>query len=182
MNIQGWFPLGLTALISCYIRDSQESSPASQFKSTILQHSAFFIVQLSHQYMTTENIIPLTVWTFVSKGASLLFNKLSRFAITLLSRSKHLLISWMQSSSVVILDPKKRKSVTVSTFSPAICHEVKGLDAMILVFFLNVEFQANFFHFTLSLIKRLFSLSSLSVIRVINRNESSVRYCYLFFT
>ena len=165
MNIQGWFPLGLTALISWGIRDSQESSPASQFKSTILQHSAFFIVQLSHQYMTTENIIPLTVWTFVSKGASLLFNKLSRFAITLLSRSKHLLISWMQSSSVVILDPKKRKSVTVSTFSPAICHEVMGPNAMILVFWI-LSFKPTFsVYFTL--IKRLFGSSSLSAIRVV---------------
>ena len=107
---------------------------------------------------------------------------LFRLVITFLPRSKCLLISWLQSLSAVILETKKIKYVTVSTFSPAICHEVKGLDAMILVFFLNVEFQANFFHFTLSLIKRLFSLSSLSVIRVINRNESSVRYCYLFFT
>ena len=88
MNIQGWVPLGLTGLLSCYLRGSQESSPVSQFESKILQHSAFVMVQLSHKYMTTGNTIPLTVWTFVSKGASLLFNMLSRFAITLLSRNR----------------------------------------------------------------------------------------------
>ena len=115
-------------------------------KASILQRSAFFIVQLSHPYMTTGKIIALTIWTFVGKVMSLLFNILCRSLIAFLPRSKHLLISWLQSPSAVILEPKKIKSVTVSIISPSICHEVMGLDAMILVFFffnlsfLNVEF------------------------------------------
>ena len=95
-------------------------------KVSILQHSAFFIVQLSHLYMTTGKTIALTRWTFVDKVMSLLFNMLSRLVITSLPRSKHLLISWLQSLSAVILEPKKIKSVTVSTISPKICHEVVG--------------------------------------------------------
>ena len=92
------------------------------------------MVQLSHPYMTTGKTIALTKQTFVSIVMSLLFNVLSRLVIAFLPRSKHLLISWLQSPSAVILEPKKIKSVTVSTFSPSICHEVMGLDAMILVF------------------------------------------------
>ena len=92
------------------------------------------MVQLSHLYMTTEKTISLNIWTFVSKVMSLLFNMLSRFLIAFLARSKHLLISWLQSESTVILEPEKRKSVTVSTFSPSVFHEVIGLGAMILVF------------------------------------------------
>ena len=92
------------------------------------------MVQLSHPYMTTRQTIALTVRTFVGKFLSLLFSKLSRFIIAFLSRSKHLLISWLQSSSTVILEPKKMKSVTVSTFSPSICLEVMGPDALILIF------------------------------------------------
>ena len=103
-------------------------------KASILLHSAFFTVQLSHPYMTTGKTIALTRWTFVSKVMSLLFNMLSRLVITFLPSSKHLLISWLQSSSAVILEPPKIKSDTVSTGSPSICHEVKGPDAMILVF------------------------------------------------
>ena len=95
---------------------------------------SFHIVQLSYPYMTTGKIIALTRWTFVSKVMSLLFNMLSRLVITFLPRSKCLLISWLQSPSAVILEPKKRKSVTVSIVSPSICHEVMGLDAMIFVF------------------------------------------------
>ena len=86
-------------------------------KASILQHSAFFMVQLSHLYMTTGKTIPLTRWTFVGKVMSLLFNMLSRLVITFLSRSKHLLISWLQSLSAVILEAPKIKSVTVSTVS-----------------------------------------------------------------
>ena len=89
--------------------------------------------------MTTGKTIVLTRWTFVGKVMSLLFNKLSKLVITFLSRSKCLLISWLQSPSTVILEPKKIKSLTISIVSPSICHEVMGLDAMILVF-LNVEF------------------------------------------
>ena len=103
-------------------------------KASILQCSAFFIVQFSHLYMTTGKTIALTRWTFVGKVMSLLFNTLSRFVTAFLPRSKHLLISWLQFPYTVILEPKKMKSVTVSIFSPSICHEVMGPDAMILVF------------------------------------------------
>ena len=96
--------------------------------------SAFFLVQLSHPYITTGKTIALTRWTFVSKGMSLLFNMLSRLVIAFLPRSKHLLILWLQSPSAVILEPRKIKSVTVSIVSPSICHVVIGLDAMIFVF------------------------------------------------
>ena len=103
-------------------------------KASIFQRSAFFIVQLSHQYMTTGKTIALTRWTFVGKVMSLLFNLLSRLVITFLPRSKCLLISWLQSPSAVILEPKKIKSATISTVSPSICHEVMGPDVMSLVF------------------------------------------------
>ena len=103
-------------------------------KASILQSSAFFIVQLSHPYMTTGKTIALTRQTFVGKEMSMLFHMLSRLVITLLPRSKHLLISWLQSLSAVILELKKIKSAAVSTVSPSICHEIMGLDAMILVF------------------------------------------------
>ena len=102
-------------------------------KASILQHSAFFIVQLSHPYMTTGKTIALTIQTFVGKVKPLLYNMLSRLVMTFLPRSKHLLISWLQSPSAVILEPQKIKSVTVSTVSPSICHKVMGPDAMILV-------------------------------------------------
>ena len=97
------------------------------------------MVQLSHPYITTGKTKALTRWPFVGKVMPLLLNKLSRLVITFLPRSKHLLISWLQSLSAVILEPKKIKSVTVSIVCPSICHEVMGLDAVILVF-LNVEF------------------------------------------
>ena len=103
-------------------------------KASILLQSAFFIVQLSHPYMTTGKTIVLTRWTFVGKVMSLLFNMLSRLVIAFLPKSKPLLISWLQSPSTVILEPRKIKSAIVSTVSPSICHEVMGLDAMILVF------------------------------------------------
>ena len=103
-------------------------------KASNLQHSALFMVQISHLYMTTGKIKVLTVQTFLSKVMSLLFNMLSRFVIAFLQRSKHLLISWLQSQSAVILEPKKIKSLTVSIVSPYICHEVMGLDAMIFDF------------------------------------------------
>ena len=103
-------------------------------KASILQHSAFFMVQLSHPCMTAGKTIALTRQTFASKVMSLLFNMLSRSVTAFLPRSKHLLISWLQSPSAVILEPKKIKSVTVSIVSPFICHEVMGPDAMILVF------------------------------------------------
>ena len=103
-------------------------------KASILWHSAFFIVQLSHPYMTTGKTIALPRQTFVGKVMSLLFNMLSRLVITFLSRSKRLLISWLQSLSAVILEPPKIKPLTVYIVSPSNCHEVMGPDAMILVF------------------------------------------------
>ena len=106
-------------------------------KASIVQSSAFFVFQLSHSYMTTGKTIALTMWTFAGKKKkkkSLLFNMLSRLVIAFLPRSKCLLISCLQSPSAVILEPEKRKSITVSTISSSICHEVMGLDARILVF------------------------------------------------
>ena len=105
-------------------------------KASVLWHSVFFIVQLSHPYRTTGKTIALTRQTFVDKVMSLLFNMLSRLVIAFLPRSKRLLISWLQSPSAAILEPKKIKSVTVSTVSPSSCHEVMGPNAMILVFWM----------------------------------------------
>ena len=119
-------------------------------KTAILWQSAFFMVQPSHPYMTTGKTIALTTQTFVITVMSLLFNMLSRFVIAFLSRTKHLLISWLQSPSTMILQPKKIKSVTAPIFSP----EVIGPDAMLLVFLRSL--------FSFSLIKRLFHFSSLS--------------------
>ena len=103
-------------------------------KASILQRSAFFLVQLSHPYTTIGKTIALTRRTLVGKVMSLLLNMLSRLVITFLPRSKRLLISWLQSPSAVILEPEEIKSDTVSTVSPSISHEVIGLDAMIFVF------------------------------------------------
>ena len=102
-------------------------------KASILQCSAFFTVRLSHPYMSTGKLA-LTRWTFVGKVMSLLFNMLSWLVITFLPRSKRLLISWLQSTSTMILEPPKMKSATISPVSPSICHEVMGPDAMIFVF------------------------------------------------
>ena len=134
-------------------------------KASICRCSAFFIVQFPHPYLTTGKSIALTRWTFVGKVMSLLFNMLSRVVIALFPRSKLLLISWLQSSSAVILEPKKIKSVTVSTVYPPVCHEVMGPDAMILVFWiLKPTFSLSSFIF----IKRLFNSSLLSAIRVVS--------------
>ena len=103
-------------------------------KASVHLRSAFFIVQFSHPYMNTGKTIALTRQTFADKVMSLLFDMMSRLVITFLPRSKHLLISWLQSLSAVILEPKKIKSVTVSIVSPSICHEVMGPDNVILVF------------------------------------------------
>ena len=112
-------------------------------KASILRRPSFFIVQLSHPYMTTGKTIALTRRTCVSKVMSLLLNMLSRLVITFLPRSKHLLISWLQLPSAVILEPRKIKSATVSTVSPSICYEVLGQDAMILVFWM-LSFKPTF--------------------------------------
>ena len=103
-------------------------------KASVLWCSAFFIAHISHPYMTTGKIIALTRWTFVGNVMSLLFNMLSIFVIVFLPRSKCLLISWLQSPSAVILEPKKMKSVTFSIVSPSACHEVMEPDAIVLVF------------------------------------------------
>ena len=100
-------------------------------KASILQCSAFFMIQLIYLYLATGKAIASTIQTFVSKAMSLPFNTLSRFVIAFLPRSKCLFISWLQSPSSVILEPKKMKSVTLHVFYPSICHEVMGLDAMI---------------------------------------------------
>ena len=139
INTQDWFPLGLTGWNSLQPCNSLQGTLKSLLqhhssKVSILWHSAFFIVQLSHPYMTTRKTIALTRWTFVGKVMSLLSNMLSRLLITFLPRSKHLLISWLQSPSAMILGPKKIKSLTVCIVSPSICHEVMGPAVMILVF------------------------------------------------
>ena len=103
-------------------------------KASVLQCLAFFMVQLLYLHMTTGKTIALTTWNFAGKVISLHFNTMSRFVIVFLSRSKCLLISWLQTPSAVILEPKKINSVTVSIVSPSICHKVMGLDAMIFVF------------------------------------------------
>ena len=136
-------------------------------KASIFQCSAFIIVQLSNPYMTTGKTIALTRRTFVGKVMPLHLTMLSRLVITFLPRSKHLLISWLQSPSAVILEPRKMKSDTVSTVSPSISHEVIGLDAMNLVFWM-LSFKPTFSLSSFTLIKRLFSSSLLSAIRVVS--------------
>ena len=123
----------------CWSNDSQESSQHRSSKASVLWCSAFFVVQLSHPYMTTGRTIAWTRQNFVSKVMSLLFTMLPRFVIAFLPRSRHILMLWLQSPSAVTFEPKKIQSVTVSIFSPSICHEVMGLDAMYLCV-LNVEF------------------------------------------
>ena len=135
-------------------------------KASILKHSAFFMDQLSHPFMTTEKTRALTRWTFVSKVTSLLFNILCKFVIVFLPRSKRLLISWLQSLSAVILERKKIKSVTVFTISPSIWHEVVGPDVMIFVFWM-LSFKLAFSLSSFNFIKRLLTSSSLSAIRVV---------------
>ena len=127
--------------------------------------------------MTTGKTIALTRQTFVGKVMSLLFNKLFKLVIAFLLRSKCLLISWLQSPSAVILEPPKIKSDTVSTVSPSICHQVMGPDAMILVFWM-LSFKPTFSLSSFIFIKRLFSCSSLSAIRVVSSAYLSL---FIFF-
>ena len=142
MNTQDWSPLGWTGWISLQSKElSRVFSNSSE--ASILWHSAFFTVQLSHPYMTTGKTIALTRWTFVGKVISLLFKMLSRLVITFFPRNKRLLISWLQSPSAVILEPQKIKSDTVFTVSPSICRELMGPDAMILVFWM-LSFKPTF--------------------------------------
>ena len=142
VNIQGWFPLGLTGFDLCP-GDSQESSPALQFKR--INFSALSLLYgptltSIHDYWKN---IALTIRTFIRKVMSLLFNALSKFVIAFLPRSKHFLISCLHSPIGVILEPKKIKSLSVSIFSPSICHGVMGPDAVILVFWM-LSFKPDF--------------------------------------
>ena len=129
MNIQGWIPLALISFRMDWLHLLAVQGTLKSLlqnhssKASVLQRSSFFTVQLSLPYMTTGKTIALTRQTFVGKVMSLLLNMLSRLVITFLPRSKHLLISWLQSPSAVILEPKKIKSDTVSTVSPTISHE-----------------------------------------------------------
>ena len=138
MNIQGWFPLRLTSLISFLSKGCSSLLQDHSSKASVLRHSAFFMVQLSHLCMTPGKIIALTIWTFVSKVMSLLFNMLSSFVIAFPLKTKCLLISWLQSLSALILEPKKIKSATVFAFCLYLpwsdgtgCHDLR---------FLNIEF------------------------------------------
>ena len=116
MNIQDWLALELSSLISLQSKGLSSLLQQHSSKASILQRSAFFMVQLSYPYMTPGKTITLTIWTFVSKVMSLLFNMLSWFVIAFLPKSKHLLISWLQSPSTVVLESRKIKSVTFHYF------------------------------------------------------------------
>ena len=178
MNIQDWFPLRWTGWVSLPVQGTLKSLlQHHSSKASILHCSAFFIVQLSHHVHDSGKTIALTRWTFVGKVMSLLFNMLSRLVIIFLPRSKHLLISWLQSPSAVILEPPKIKSDTVSTVSPSISHELMGPDAMIFVFWM-LSFKPTFSLSCFTFIKRLFSSSSLSAIRVV----SSAIWGYWYFS
>ena len=166
MNTQDWSALGWTDWISLQSKGLSRVFSNTQFKSINSLALSFLPNPLSHPYMTTGKTIALTRWTFVGKVMSLLFIMLSTLVITFLPRSKCLLISWLQPSSAVILEPPKIKSATVSTLSPSICHEVMGPDAMILVFWM-LSFKPTF-HSPLTFIKRLFSSSSFSAIQVVS--------------
>ena len=145
MNIQDWSPLEWIGWISLQSKGlSRVCSNTTVQKHQFFGTQAFFTVQLSHPYMSTEKTIALTRWTFAGKVMSLLFNMLSRLVITFLPRSKRLLISWLQSPSAVILESRKIKSDTVSTVSPSISHEVMGPDAVIFIFWM-LSFKPTFF-------------------------------------
>ena len=165
MNILGWFPLRLSGLISLLSKRLFKSLlQHHNWKASILHCSAFFMVQLSNPYMTTGKTITLTRWTFVGKMMPLLFNTLSRFFIAFLQRNKHFLIM-VQSPSAVILEPEKIESATVPIFSWSISHEMMRLYAMILLFGM-LSFKPTLSLSPLTLIKRLFSSSLLSAIRM----------------
>ena len=167
MNIQCWFPLVLTGLFSLLSKGvSRVFSKHHTLIEFIIQCSAFIMVQLSHLYMTTGKTIGLTIWTFFDKVTSMLLNILTRFVIAFLPRSKCLLISWLQSPSTVIFWAEEYKICHCSSFSLSICHKVMGLDAMIFICWM-LSFRLAFLLSSFTLIKRLFSSSSLSVIRVI---------------
>ena len=137
-------------------------------KAPVLRRSAFLKVQLSQPYVTTGKTIALTRRTFVGRVMSLIFNTLSRSVIAFLPRSKHLLISWLQSPSAVISEPNKRKSVTTALFPPSIFHEVMGAGCHNLSFFLIFNFNLALSLSSFTLMKKLFSSSSLSAFRMVS--------------
>jgi len=162
-------------------------SPLQHHSSTasILQHSTFFMVQLSHPYMITGKTIALTRQTSVGKVISLLFNMLSRFVIAFIPGSKHPLISWLQSPSAVISESEKIKSVTISIASPSICLEVMGPDAMILVFWM-LSFKPAFslcsFHFhqeAFSLLSAMSGVICISEVTDISPNNLDSSLCFI---
>ena len=165
-SIQGWFLLELTSWISLKLGLSKVCS-----SFTIQKHQIFGILpsSWSHLNMTAGKTIALAIWTFVDIMMSLLFNTLPRFVTVFLSRNKHLLISWLQSPSTVNLDPKKIKSVTASTFSHSVCHEVMGQNVIILLLLLfRLTFKPAFSLFSFILLKRFFNSCSLSTIRIMS--------------
>ena len=159
MNIQDWFILGLTGLISLLSKGLSSLLQHHSSKASILWNPIFFIVKLSHLHMTPGKTIALMICR--------LLKTLSRFGTAFHSKSKCVLISWLQSTSKVILEPKKIKSVTVFIFSPSICHEMIGANTKILVFWM-LSFKPASSLSPLTFIKRLFSSSLLSTIRVVS--------------
>ena len=136
-TLQGWFPLGLTGLISLLSKGlSRVKSSPAQFKRSNSLALSLLYGSIFIPIHATRRTLALTIRTFVSKVMSLFFNTLSRFVIAFLPVSKHHLVSWLESPSTVILEPKKIKSVTASTLFRSLCHEVMGLDTMILVFWM----------------------------------------------
>ena len=163
MNIQDWFPLEFIGLISL-----QSKGQAKVFSNTTVQNHWLFSALPSLRsnyppYLTTGNSKLLTIRTFVGKVMSLLFNILSRLVIAFLPRSKHLLISWLQSTSAVILETKKIKPATVSIVSPSVCHKVMKRDAMILAFWI-LSFKSTFSLSSFTFINSFFTSSSFSAI------------------
>ena len=142
VNNQGWFPLRFTAFISLLPKGLSRVFSSTSLKASVLWCSVLIMVQLSRSHMAPGKTIALTIWTFVSKVMSLLFNMLSRFIIAFLPRSQCLLISLLQLPSIVIFEHKKIKSVTISTFSPSICHEVTGPDVKTYIFWM-LSFKAS---------------------------------------
>ena len=167
MNIQDWFPLGLTGLISLLSKGLTRvfsSITDSKYQFLSLQPS---LKSNSHTVRENWKNYTLDYMHLCWHSMALLLKMLSRFVIAFLPRSKHLLISWLQSPSAVILEPRKIKFVTVSVFSPSICLEVMGPDAMISIFWM-LSFNSVFSLFYFTLIKSLFSSSLLSAIRVVS--------------
>ena len=161
-----WYP--------CSPRDSEESSPALQFKNTgYLTLLTFLMAQLSHQYMTIGKTMSLNIWAILGKVCLCFIIHCLDLSHVSFQEASHLIISWLQSPSTVILEPKKSKPIIASIFSPSICHEMIGRDIMILIF-LMLSFKAGFSLSFFTLIKRLFSSSSLSFKYLLYFKYSSV--------